>query len=99
MPTKAARFASGVWIDVLSDAKTKISMNGKGAWRDNCMIERLGRSQKYEDVYLHAFETGSEMRAGVREWLIHNSSERPHSTLEWADWRNNRCLLHPRKNL
>jgi len=40
-------------------------MDGKGAWRDNRMIERLWRSLKYECVYLNAFETGSEMRAGI----------------------------------
>jgi len=49
---------------VLIDAKIKISMDGKGASRDNPMIERVWRSLKYECVYLNAFETGSEMRAG-----------------------------------
>jgi putative transposase len=66
---------------VLTDAKIKISMDGKGAWRDNRMIERLWRSLKYECVYLNAFETGSEMRAGIGKWLItYYNSERRHST-------------------
>jgi len=53
---------------------------GKGAWRDNRMIERLWRSLRYECVYLNAFETGSEMRAGIGKWLTYYNSERPHST-------------------
>ncbi len=77
---QGSQFTSGAWIDVLTDAKVKISMDGKGAWRDNRMIERLWRSLKYECVYLNAFETGSEMRAGIGKWLTHYNSERPHST-------------------
>ena len=66
---QGSQFTSGAWIDVLTDAKIKISMDGKGAWRDNRMIERLWRSLKYECVYLNAFETGSEMRAGIGKWI------------------------------
>jgi putative transposase len=77
---QGSQFTSGAWIDVLTDAKVKISMDGKGAWRDNRMIERLWRSLKYECVYLNAFETGSEMRAGIGKWLTYYNSERPHST-------------------
>src|SRR6056297_3821333 len=50
------------------------------SWRNNRMIERLWRSLKYECVYLNAFETGSEMRAGIGKWLTYYNSERPHST-------------------
>ena len=77
---QGSQFTSGAWIDVLSDAKIKISMDGKGAWRDNRMIERLWRSLKYECVYIHAFETGSEAKAGIRKWLEYYNTERPHST-------------------
>jgi putative transposase len=55
-------------------------IDGKGAWRDNRMIERLWRSLKYECVYLNAFETGSEMRTGIGKWLTYYNTERPHST-------------------
>lgn len=65
---------------MLTDAKIKISMDGKGAWRDNRMTEHLWRSLKYECVYLNAFETGSETRAGIGKWLNYYNSERPHST-------------------
>lgn len=55
------------------------SMDGKGAWRDNVMVERLWRSVKYEEVYLHAYETVSAARAGLsRYWNFYNS-RRPHS--------------------
>jgi len=77
---QGSQFTSGAWIDVLTDAKIKISMDGKGAWRDNRMIERLWRSLKYECVYLDAFETGSEMRGGIGKWLTYYNSESPHST-------------------
>ncbi|MEM7440733.1 MAG: integrase core domain-containing protein, partial [Pseudomonadota bacterium] len=67
------------WSHVLTDAKIKISMDGTGAWRDNRMIERLWRSLKYECVYMNAFETSSEMRAGISKWLTYYNCERPHS--------------------
>lgn len=79
---QGSQFTSGVWVDVLTDAKTKIRMplvtllrnelsviDGKGAWLENRMIEQLWWSLKYECIYLNAFETGSEMRAGIGKWL------------------------------
>ena len=77
---QGSQFTSDAWIDVLISAKIKISMDGKGAWRDNRMIERRWRSLKYECVYMNAFETGSEMRVGIGKWLTYYNSERPHST-------------------
>ncbi len=55
-------------------------MDGTGAWRDIRMIERPMRSLTYEYVYLNAFETGPEARAGIGRWMAHYNSERPHST-------------------
>ena len=48
---------------------------------DNVFIERLWRSLKYECVYLHAFETGSELRTGLRRWVTYYNTQRPHSGL------------------
>ena len=48
---------------------------------DNVFIERLWRSLKYECVYLHAFETGSETRHGIARWMAHYNQDRPHSSL------------------
>ena len=64
---------------MLTDAKIKISMDGKGRWIDNRMIERLWRSLKYECVYIHAFESGKEALQGIGKWLNYYNQERPHS--------------------
>ena len=58
----------------------KISMNRRGRWIGNRMIERLWRSLKYECVYLRAFETGSEAKKEIGKWLTYCNTERPHST-------------------
>ena len=56
-------------------------MDGRGRWMDNVFIERLWRSLKYECVYLHAFETGSELRVGLTRWIGYYNADRPHSGL------------------
>jgi len=61
-------FTSFVWTDRLRRSNVRISMDGKGRFLDNIFVERLWRSLKYECVYLHAWETGSEAKAGVRKW-------------------------------
>jgi putative transposase len=66
---------------VLISADVRISMDGRGRWMDNVFIERLWRSLKYECVYLHAFETGSELRAGLARWIGYYNGGRPHSSL------------------
>lgn len=55
---------------------------GKGAWRDNVFVERLWRSIKYEEVYLHAYKTVSEARAGIGRYLNFYNTRRPHSSLD-----------------
>lgn len=77
---QGSQFTSSDWIDELKEAKVKISMDGKGRWIDNRMIERLWRSLKYECVYLRAFETGSQARGEIGKWLAYYNAERPHST-------------------
>jgi putative transposase len=61
---QGSQFTSPRFTGVLETAGVRISMDGRGRWMDNVFIERLWRSLKYECVYLHAFETGSELRAG-----------------------------------
>ncbi len=77
---QGSQFTGFEWTNTLMDATVKISMDGRGRWIDNRMIERLWRSLKYECVYLNAFETGSEARAGIGKWLAYYNAERPHST-------------------
>lgn len=78
---QGSQFTTPRFTDVLTEAGVKVSMDGKGRWMDNVFIERLWRSLKYECVYLHAFETGSEARAGVGKWIAYYNAERPHSAL------------------
>ncbi|MEP3124050.1 MAG: IS3 family transposase [Tateyamaria sp.] len=77
---QGSQFTGFEWTNALSKAGVRISMDGKGRWVDNRMIERLWRSLKYECVYLHAFETGSEARQGIGNWLAYYNAERPHSS-------------------
>jgi putative transposase len=67
---------------VLKKAEIAISMDGKGSWRDNVLVERLWRSIKYEEVYLHAYKTVSEARTGIGRYLTSYNTRRPHSSLD-----------------
>jgi len=78
---QGSQFTSTDFTDVLKNAGVKISMDGKGRWMDNVFIERLWRSLKYECIYLHAFETGSETRDGIRRWMELYDQDRSHSSL------------------
>lgn len=79
---QGSQFTSDAFTQMLKDADIKISMDGKGRWMDNVMIERLWRSLKYECIYLHAFETGSEVRQGLKRWIEFYNTRRPHSSLD-----------------
>ena len=57
-------------------------MDGKGAWRDNVFVERLWRSVKYEEVYLHAYDSVAEARASIGRYLDFYNRKRPHSSLD-----------------
>ena len=78
---QGSQFTSLSFIQVLMDAGIRISMDGRGRWMDNVFIERLWRSLKYECVYLHAFETGLALHAGLLRWIDHYNTRRPHSSL------------------
>jgi putative transposase len=67
---------------VLKEDSIRISVDGKGRWMDNVIIERLWRSLKYECIYLHPFETGSEARQGIKHWINLYNERRPHSQLD-----------------
>ena len=57
-------------------------MDGKGCWRDNVFVERLWRSIKYEEVYLHAYESVSQARNGIGRYIEFYNTRRPHSSLQ-----------------
>ena len=79
---QGSQFTSEVFIGVLTRNRVAISMDGKGAWRDNVFVERLWRSVKYEEVYLRAYDTVAEARASIRQYLSFYNSRRPHSSLD-----------------
>lgn len=78
---QGSQFTSFAWTDRLRRTGVRISMDGKGRFLDNIFVERLWRSLKYECVYLHAWETGSEAKAGVGNWIEFYNRKRPHSAL------------------
>ena len=59
----------------------KLSMDGRGAWRDNVFVERLWKSIKYEEVFLHAYDTVFAAKAGINRYIHFYNGERPHSSL------------------
>ena len=78
---QGSQYTGADWITTLTKADIKISMDGRGRYLDNIFIERLWRTLKYECVYLHAWETGSQARAGVRNWIEFYNHRRPHKAL------------------
>jgi len=79
---QGSQFTSLDFIKVLKDAEIAISMDGKGAWRDNVFVERLWRTVKYEEVYLHAYASVPEARAAIARYLSFYNTRRPHSSLD-----------------
>jgi putative transposase len=59
-------------------------MDGKGCWRDNVFVERLWKSVKYEEVYLHAYDSVSAARAGLAKYFEFYNRRRPHRALDGA---------------
>jgi putative transposase len=79
---QGSQFTSGDFTDVLLEHGIAISMDGKGAWRDNVFVERLWRSVKYEEVYLRAYDTVADARAAIGSYLNFYNTRRPHSSLD-----------------
>lgn len=78
---QGSQFTSIDFVKVLKDAEIAISMDGKGAWRDNVFVERLWRTVKYEEVYLRAYSGVSEARTSIGRYLGFYNRTRPHSSL------------------
>lgn len=78
---QGSQFTSYSFVDALKSKSIAISMDGKGSWRDNVFVERLWRSVKYEEVYLHAYETVSQVKAGLDRYFQFYNQRRPHSKL------------------
>ncbi len=79
---QGSQFTGAAFTGVLASNGIAISMDGKGAWRDNVFVERLWRSVKYEEVYLRAYDSVSEARASIGRYLDFYNGRRPHSSLD-----------------
>ena len=79
---QGSQFTSAPFTGLLLDNAIAISMDGKGAWRDNVFVERLWRSVKYEEVYLRAYDSVGEARASIGRYLGFYNRKRPHSSLD-----------------
>ncbi|SER96147.1 putative transposase, partial [Pseudovibrio axinellae] len=80
---QGSQFTSIDFTDVLKREDIKISMDGKGAWRDNIFIERFWRTIKYEEVYLKAYANVPEARQSIGQYITFYNLKRPHSSLDW----------------
>jgi putative transposase len=81
---QGSQFTGAAFTGVLIKNGIAISMDGKGAWRDNVFVERLWRSVKYEEVYLHAYDSVGEARNSIGRYLDFYNGRRPHSSLDGA---------------
>lgn len=79
---QGSQFTSAAFTGLLTDNTISISMDGRGAWRDNVFVERLWRSVKYEEVYLRAYDSVGEARACLDRYLTFYNTRRPHSSLD-----------------
>ena len=81
---QGSQFTGSAFTGVLANKGIAISMDGKGAWRDNVFVERRRRSVKYEEVYLRAYDSVSQARASIGRYLDFYNARRPHSSLDGA---------------
>ena len=79
---QGSQFSSAAFTGLLVQNAIAISMDGRGAWRDNVFVERLWRSVKYEEVYLRAYDSVSEARASLARYFSFYNTKRPHSSLD-----------------
>ena len=79
---QGSQFTAEEFTDIVLAKGCKLSMDGRGAWRDNVFVERVWRSVKYERVYLKAYDSVSAARADVAEYMAWYNTGRPHSRLD-----------------
>lgn len=90
---QGSQFTSPAFLAVLTAHATRISMDGKGRWRDNVFVERLWRSVKYEEVYLHAYDTVAAARTELKRYFAFYNTRRPHTALHGST--PDQVTLHP----
>jgi putative transposase len=80
---QGVQFTSQKFQKLFIGRKTKVSMDGKGRWVDNVLIERFWRTLKYEDIHLKRYETVPELMSGVNEFMNWYNNDRIHSSLSY----------------
>jgi putative transposase len=78
---QGSQFTAIEFVTAVRDRGCRLSMDGRGAWRDNVVVERLWKTVKYERVYLHSYDTVSDARRSIMEYMDWYNKERPHSRL------------------
>ena len=79
---QGSQFTAEAFVSRVTQAGARISMDGRGSWRDNVFIERLWKTLKYDHVYLHAYESVADARSKILTFLKWYNSDRPHSSLD-----------------
>ena len=79
---QGSQFTGQEFTGLLKESGIAISMDGKGCWRDNVFVERLWRSVKYEEVFLHAYESVNAAKTGLQRYFVRYNQFRPHSSLD-----------------
>jgi putative transposase len=79
---QGSQFTADAFTEPLKALGVQISMDGRGAWRDNVFVERLWKSVKYEEVYLHAYDSVAQAKVGLARYFDFYNSARPHSSLD-----------------
>jgi len=81
---QGSQFTSEAYLEAVESVGVAVSMDGRGRWMDNRMIERLWRSVKYEDIYLRDYLDGLELERGLNRWFREYNESRPHQALGYA---------------
>jgi putative transposase len=79
---QGSQFTAQAFVDTVLENGCRLSMDGRGAWRDNVFVERVWRSVKYECVYLHAYDSVAQARASIMQYVEWYNRSRPHSSLD-----------------
>jgi len=79
---QGCQFTSGEFTGILKENGIRISMDGKGCWRDNVFVERLWRTIKYEEVYLKAYDSLPAAKASLSQYIDFYNTRRPHQSLD-----------------
>lgn len=78
---QGSQFTADEFVKAVKNNGCKLSMDGRGAWRDNVIVERLWKSVKYERVYLYAYDSVTEARKSIMQYMDWYNKSRPHSSL------------------